>query len=309
MRRNHVRLKQLGRVLVVPVIAAGSFVVVAAAPATSFAQATITCEPAAAPAAVASPAAAASPAPVTAVPFPENAGEVDIFAASSLTDAFNAIAEDLEAANPGLDLVFNYAGSQALVTQLSEGAGADVFASANNTQMNAAIDAGVISGDPSIFAQNRLAIVVPKDNPAGITSFADLGKDGVKLVLAAEDVPVGQYGRLAICNAGADTATYGDGFVDSVSGNIVSNETNVKNVLAKVQLGEADAGIVYVTDVTADASADVTLIDIPNDVNVIAKYPVAAVEGGDSESAEAFISYLLSDEGQTTLESFGFQSK
>jgi molybdate transport system substrate-binding protein len=278
-----------------------------ATPATSFAQSTIEC--ATPSAAVASPAAAASPESVEAVPFPENAGEVDVFAASSLTDAFNAIGEDLEAANPGLDLVFNFAGSQALVTQLSEGASADVFASANTTQMNAAVDAGVISGDPSIFAQNRLAIVVPKDNPAGITSFADLGKDGVKLVLAAEDVPVGQYGRQAICNAGADSATYGDSFVDSVSGNIVSNETNVKNVLAKVQLGEADAGIVYVTDVTPDVAADVTLIDIPDTVNVIAEYPIAAVNGGDEQSADAFITYLLSDEGQATLESFGFQSK
>ncbi len=302
------RLKHLGQFFAVPIVAVGSFVAVAATPATSFAQAAISCDTPAA-AAAATPAASASPAAVTALPFPADAGEVDVFAASSLTDAFNAIGADLEAANPGLDLVFNFAGSQALVTQLSEGAEADVFASANTSQMKAAQEAGVISGDSSIFAQNRLAIVVPKDNPADITSFADLGKAGIKLVLAAEDVPVGQYGRQAICNAGADTATYGDSFVDNVAGNIVSNETNVKNVLAKVQLGEADAGIVYVTDVTADVSADVTLIDIPNDVNVIAKYPVAAVEGGDTASADAFISYLLSPDGQATLASFGFQSK
>lgn len=303
------RLRNLGHLLVVPIVALGGFVAVAASPATSLAQSTITCAPATTSAAIASPAAASSPEPVTAVPFPENAGEVDIFAASSLTDAFNAVAEDLEAANPGLDIVFNFAGSQALVTQLSEGAPADVFASANTTQMNAAVDAGVIDGEPSIFAQNRLAIVVPSDNPAGITSLTDLGKDGVKLVLAAEDVPVGQYGRQAICNAGADAVTYGDGFVDSVGANIVSNETNVKNVLAKVQLGEADAGIVYVTDVTPDVAGDVTLIDIPDAVNIIAKYPIAAVDGGDAQSAEAFISYLLSDDGQATLQSFGFQSK
>jgi molybdate transport system substrate-binding protein len=302
-----VRIRSLGHLLAVPVIVAGSFVAVVATPVNSLAQSAIECAPTSS--AIASPASAASPESVAATPFPENAGEVDVFAASSLTDAFNAIAEDLEAANPGLDLVFNYAGSQALVTQLSEGASADVFASANTTQMDAAVDAGVINGDASIFAQNRLAIVVPKDNPAGITSFADLGKDGVKLVLAAEDVPVGQYGRQAICNAGADTATFGDSFVDNVSGNIVSNETNVKNVLAKVQLGEADAGIVYVTDVTSDVAADVTLIDIPDTVNVIAQYPIAAVNDGDEQSADAFISYLLSDDGQATLESFGFQSK
>ena len=280
------------------------------APATAFAQATISCDPnlvAASPSA--SPAAAATPAPVTAVPFPENAGEVTVFAAASLTDAFNQMATDLEAANPGLKLVFNFAGSQALVTQLTEGAKADVFASANNSQMKAAIDGGVISGEPSTFAHNRLAIVVPKDNPAGIASMADLGKDGVKLVLPAEDGPVGQYARQSICLAGSDTATYGEGYIDAVSKNIVSNETNVKNVLAKVQLGEADAGIVYVTDVTPEVAGDVTLIEIPDAVNVIASYPIAAVEGGNADTATAFISYVLSPEGQATLASFGFQSR
>ncbi len=242
-------------------------------------------------------------------PSRRTADEITIFAASSLTDAFNAIGSDLEAANPGLDLVFNFAGSQALVTQLTEGAKADVFASANNSQMKAASDGGVIAGEPQTFAHNRLAIVVPKDNPAGIASIADLGNDGVKLVLAAEDVPVGQYARQSICIAGADTATYGDGFVDNVSSNIVSNETNVKNVLAKVQLGEADAGIVYVTDVTSDVAADVTLIEIPDTVNVIASYPVAAVTDGNADAANAFITYLLSAEGQATLASFGFQSR
>ena len=278
------------------------------APTIAIAQATINCDPnLAAPSPSASP--AATPAPVTAVPFPENAGEVTVFAAASLTDAFNQIATDLEAANPGLDLVFNFAGSQALVTQLTEGAKADVFASANSSQMNEAIEGGVISGEPSTFAHNRLAIVVPKDNPAGIASFAELGKDGVKLVLAAEDVPVGQYARQSICLAGADSAAFGEGFVDAVAGNIVSNETNVKNVLAKVQLGEADAGIVYVTDVTPKVAGDVTLIKIPDVVNVIASYPVATVVGGNADAAAAFISYLLSPEGQATLASFGFQSR
>lgn len=302
------RFKQLSHLLVVPIVAVSSFLAIAATPAGSFAQQTFTCDPPTT-ATAESPTTVASPEPVTAVPFPTDTGEVDVFAASSLTDAFNAIALDLEAANPGLDLVFNFAGSQALVTQLSEGAGADVFASANMSQMNGAVEAGVISGDPSIFAQNRLAVVVPKDDPAGITNFADLSKDGIKLVLAAEDVPVGQYGRQAVCNAGADTATYGEGFVDNVAGNVVSNETNVKNVLAKVQLGEADAGIVYVTDVIGDVANDVTVIEIPNEVNVIAEYPVAAVEDGDSDSADAFISYLLSADGQATLASFGFQSR
>jgi molybdate transport system substrate-binding protein len=279
-----------------------------ASPGLAFAQSAIPCDPATA-AAPTSATPAAPSASVDAVPFPENSGEVTIFAASSLTDAFNAIAADLEAANPGLDLVYNFAGSQALVTQMSEGAKADVFASANKSQMKAATDGGIIAGEPQTFAHNRLAIVVPKDNPAGITSMAELGEVGVKLVLAAENVPVGQYARQSICIAGSDTATYGDGFVDHVANNIVSNETNVKNVLAKVQLGEADAGIVYVTDITPDVAADVTLVDIPDAVNVIASYPVAAVAGGNAEAANAFITYLLSPGGQATLTSFGFQSK
>lgn len=302
------RSLSLARFALLAALLALAGLTVPVAPAMARAQATISCDPhLASSSPSASP--AATPTPVAALPFPEDAGEVTVFAAASLTDAFKQIADDLEAANPGLDLVFNFAGSQALVTQLTEGAKADVFASANNSQMQAAIDGGVISGEPSTFARNRLAIVVPKDNPAGITSFADLGKGGIKLVLAAEDVPVGQYARQSICLAGTDRATYGDGFVDAVAGNIVSNETNVKNVLAKVQLGEADAGIVYVTDVTPEVAGDVTLIEIPDAINVIASYPIAAVEGGNADAAAAFISYLLSPEGQMTLASFGFQSR
>ncbi|MCC6703769.1 MAG: molybdate ABC transporter substrate-binding protein [Thermomicrobiales bacterium] len=247
----------------------------------------------------------AEPAPVEALPFPENAGDVIVFAAASLTDVYTAIEADLEAANPGLDLVFNFAGSQALVTQLSEGAPADVFASANNSQMNAAIEAGVISGDPAEFAQNKLAIVVPSDNPAGIESIADLDNDGVQVVLAAEDVPVGGYARTSICAAEA-AGVDGEDFSAGVAGNVVSNESNVRNVLAKVALGEADAGIVYLTDITADVAADVTVIEIPNELNVIASYPIAAVEGGNAEAAAAFITYILSPDGQATLVEYGF---
>ena len=248
---------------------------------------------------------AAEEAAVTVVPFAENTGEVLIFAAASLTDVFTAIEGDLEAANPGLDLVFNFAGSQALVTQLSEGAPADVFASANNTQMNAAVEAGVISGEAAEFANNQLAIVVPADNPAGIESFEDLANEGVQVVLAAEDVPVGQYSRTSIC--GADAAGIGgEGFAEAVAGNVVSNESNVRNVLAKVDLGEADAGIVYETDITADVADSVTVIPIPTELNVIASYPIAAVEGGNADAAAAFISYILGPDGQARLAEYGF---
>jgi molybdate transport system substrate-binding protein len=202
-----------------------------------------------------------------------------------------------------------FAGSQALVTQLIEGAKADVFASASAAQMKAAQDAGVIEGPSTVFTQNRLAIVVPKDNPAGIQNPADLAKPGLKLVLAQAEVPVGQYARQGICTAGQDTATYGEGFVDKVAANVVSEEDNVKAVLAKVQLGEADAGIVYTTDVTTDVAADVTLIELPPAINVVATYPIAVVKGGNTELADAFIAFVLGEEGQAILAKYGFEPR
>ena len=281
---------------------AGSFQAVAQTP--------IDCSAFPAPAAAASPV-AATPAtettPAAAVPFPDGGGDLTVFAAASLTNAFDEIGATLEADNAGLDITFNYAGSQALVTQLTEGAEADVFASANNTQMTNASEAGLIDGDPQAFAGNRLALVVPTDNPAGIESLADLAGDDVSVVLAQPDVPVGQYARQSLCLAGADTATYGDGFVEAVTGNIVSEEEDVRDVLTRIQLGEADAGIVYVSDYVATEGGGVTLIDIPDPVNVVASYPIAAVTGGDADLAAAFISYVLGPDGQAVLEDYGFQ--
>ncbi len=161
---------------------------------------------------------------------------------------------------------------------------------------------------PVVFTQNRLAIVVPADNPAGIETYADLAGD-LKLVLALPDVPVGQYARQSICTAGEDSATYGDGFVDAVAANVVSEEDNVKAVLTKVVLGEADAGIVYTTDITADVDAHVTIIEIPADVNVVARYPIAPVAGGDTSLAAAFISFVTGPEGQAILLEYGFEPK
>jgi molybdate transport system substrate-binding protein len=267
---------------------------------------TIECTPPTSPVAAATtaPAIAASP-----VAFPENGGELTVFAAASLTDAFGQIKTDLEAANPGLTITYNFAGSQALVTQMEEGAEADVFASANPTQMKNATDKGLIAGSPSVFVQNSLVLIVPADNPAGITSLADLAKDGIKIDLAATDVPAGQYARQSFCLAGQDTATYGEGFVDKVGANVVSEEDNVRAVVTKVSTGEADAGIVYVTDVSGQLAEGTQTIPIPTEVNVVAKYPLAAVIGGNATLAQAFIDYVLGPEGQATLQSFGFQPK
>ncbi len=273
---------------------------------TVVAQEAITCpEPATQ---VASPAtAASSTADASPTEFPADGGDLTVFAAASLTATFEQIKSDLEAAHPDLSITYNFAGSQALVTQLSEGAEADVFASASRSQMTNAVDAGVISGDPEIFTQNRLTIVVPADNPAGIQSADDLDNEGLDLVLAAPEVPVGQYARESACKMAANPAVYGDGFLDGVAANIVSNEDNVKAVLTKVQLGEAEAGIVYTTDVTADVAGDVQVIEIPEDVNVVATYPIAPVEGGDATLANAFIDYILGPDGQSTLAGFGFE--
>jgi molybdate transport system substrate-binding protein len=259
-----------------------------------------TCEAPAAAAAESS--VEASPTAVEPIPFPEDAGTVTVFAAASLTDAFTEVETVLEAANPGLDIVNNFAGSQGLVTQLTEGAPADVAAFASNSAMANAVDADVISGEQVTFVENVLTLVVPTDNPADISSAADLANSGVKLVLAQENVPVGGYARASICKMAVDTATYGDDFVAAVAANVVSQEDNVRAVLSKVALGEADAGIVYTSDVTDDVVA----IEIPIEVNEIATYPIAPVAGGNEAAAAAYISYILSPEGQAILASYGF---
>jgi molybdate transport system substrate-binding protein len=270
---------------------------------------TIECPPPASPAT----AAATEPAPIAAeassVAFPAGGGELTVFAAASLTDAFGHIKTDLEATHPGLTIAYNFAGSQALVTQLDQGAPADVFASANDVQMKDARDRGLIEGDARVFAQNRLVLIVPKDNPAGIQTPADLANDGVKIDLAAASVPAGHYTRQSFCAMATDTAAYGVGFVDRVAANIVSEEDNVRAVVTKVSTGEADAGIVYVTDVTPNVAASLLQIEIPPAVNVVATYPIAAVKGGKVALAQAFIDYILGPDGQATLQTFGFGPK
>ncbi len=302
-----------GRSLTVPralilvfVFAAGARFGVATAAAQG---STIECPPAATPGApaVAETGGAATPVASETVAFPAEGGDLTVFAAASLTDAFEQVKDDLEAEIEGLRISYNFGGSQALVTQLAEGAEADVFASANDALMEAARADGTIAGEPMTFARNRLAIVVPADNPAGVDEANDLGEDGLRLVLAQPEVPVGRYARQSVCLMGREGATSGEGFVERVGGNIVSEEEDVRDVLAKVQLGEADAGIVYVSDAAA-AEGEVGVIEIPDEVNVVASYPIAAVEGGNEELAEAFIAYVVGPEGQATLRGLGFEA-
>ena len=270
------------------------------------AQAAIACPAPASPAAPAATGPRGTPATGTEISFPEGGGGLTVFAAASLTDAFEQIAAELEAANPGLAITFNFAGSQALVTQLGQGAEADVFAAANAAQMEAAQANGSIAGESVVFVRNKLAIVVPATNPAGIVDPADLAGDGVRLVLANADVPAGRYARESICLMGQDATTFGAGFVEAVSANIVSEEEDVRDVLTKVELGEADAGIVYVSDALIGGEA-VTQVEIPAAVNLLATYPIAPVIGGDPALAEAFIAYVLSPAGQGVLTGFGFE--
>jgi molybdate transport system substrate-binding protein len=181
-----------------------------------------------------------------------------------------------------------------------------VLATAAQSNMDTALEKELVADAGTTFVRNRLVIIVPSDNPGGVTTAQDLSKSGLRLVLAAAEVPVGRYARESLAKFSAD-ATYGAGFTDAVLANLVSEEPNVKAVVTKVQLGEADAGIVYVTDVTADVAGDISQIEIADPYNVIASYPIALTdEAGEPHVAQAFIDYVLSDEGQATLEEYGF---
>jgi molybdate transport system substrate-binding protein len=220
-------------------------------------------------------------------------GDVTVFAAASLTDVFEEITRAFEAAHPGVSVTFNFAGSQQLATQIAEGGPADVFASANQTQMDAVRDAGSITGEPVVFARNRLEIAVEPGNPQTIAGLDDLSRPGLKVVLAAENVPAGQYAREALDRAGVTVTP-------------VSLETDVRAVLGKVALGEADAGVVYTSDI-ASAGDQVEGVEIPDQANIIATYPAAVVaDAPNPAGARAFVDHITSDEGRAILRQFGF---
>jgi len=238
--------------------------------------------------------------PPTATPEPQT---LTVFAASSLTGAFTEIGKAFEAANPGITVTLNFAGSGALRTQIEEGAPADVFASASGKEMDTLVTGNFITKDaPQIFLTNKLVVILPANNPSALEKLEDLSKPGIKLVLAAETVPVGNYARQALDKM---NGSFGTDFKDKVLANIVSNEDNVKQVVAKVQLGEADAGIVYISD--SIAAPDLKSIEIPTDLNVIAKYPIAPLtKSENADLAAKFTEYVLSAEGQAVLQKWGF---
>lgn len=230
-----------------------------------------------------------------------------VFAAASLTDAFTEIGNQFQTQHPHVEFSFNFGASNQLAQQLAAGAPADVFASANGAQMDVAIEAGrIASGSQQAFVRNRLVVIFPADNPANIQSLSDLAKPGLLLVLAAAEVPVGQYSLDFLVKAGQEPA-FGPAYPDSVLANVVSFEENVRAVLSKVALGEADGGIVYGSDVTSEAAADVGRLDIPDDLNTIATYPIATLrDSQQAEMATAFVEFVLSAEGQGILGDYGF---
>jgi molybdate transport system substrate-binding protein len=219
-----------------------------------------------------------------------SANEIKVFAAASLTAAFTELGQQYTSANGGTKVTFNFAGSQALATQIQQAAPADVFASADLTNMGKVKD---LVGTPQNFASNLLQIVVEKGNPKGVKTLDDLANPDLKVVLAAPDVPAGKYAAEVLNTA-------------KVTVKPVSEEDNVKAVVTKVSLGEADAGIVYVTDVTAGGDK-VQGVDIPKDQNVTATYPIASVKAGKAQDkAQAFMGLVLSAQGQQVLKQYGF---
>jgi molybdate transport system substrate-binding protein len=233
--------------------------------------------------------------------------ELTVFAAASLSDAFKLIGKSFQNTHPHLQVTFNFAGSQQLVLQLTQGAPCDVFVSANKKQMAAVINAGRIDiASVKIFAHNRLVVITPKENARGVKSLSDLGKLKLKIILADKSVPAGQY-ALEFLDKCSHTAVLGADFRENVLRNVVSYEENVRSVLSKVVLNECDAGIVYTTDAASDTARRLTTITIPDSLNVIAEYPVAAIKDSDQKDiAEEFVRYLCSKEGQSILRNFGF---
>jgi molybdate transport system substrate-binding protein len=220
-------------------------------------------------------------------------GDITVFAAASLTESFTEVGEAFGAANPGATATFSFDASSALVEQITQGAPADVFASADSANMDKLTEAGLHGSEPVIFATNLLTIVVAPGNPLGITGVADLADADLTTVICADEVPCGRYATEIFAHAGVTVTA------DSL-------EQNVRGVVNKVTAGEADAGVVYVTDVTA-AGDGADMVEIPEDINVLAEYPIATVEGsGSAEVGETFIEFLTGTEGQAIMAEYGF---
>ncbi|HET8618540.1 MAG TPA: molybdate ABC transporter substrate-binding protein [Acidimicrobiales bacterium] len=220
-------------------------------------------------------------------------GPVTVFAAASLTDAFGALASAFEDANPDASVELNFGASSALREQILAGAPADVFASANTANMDQVVEAGAVEGEPEVFARNELQIVVPAGNPGDVRGLDDFADPDLLVGLCAEQAPCGQFGRRVLANANVTPAQDTD-------------EPDVRSLLTKVEAADLDVGLVYATDVRAAGDA-VEGIEIPEEDNVVADYPVAALSAAtEPDVAAAFVAFVLSAAGQDVLASYGF---
>ena len=231
---------------------------------------------------------------------------VTVFAAASLAEPFRAVADAFEADNPGVEVKFDFAGSQALRTRLEHGARADVFASADWEQMAAVRKANLLGNVPEYFATNRMAVVAPTGSSA-VQSLDDLARPGVSIAIASAEVPAGAYAR-ATLDLMAASEDFADDFAADVLSNVVTHETNVRAVAQKVALGEVDAGMVYETDARATQHGDAfRVIEIPLQFNPAAEYPIATLgESVNTQAALDFIAFVQGDDGQAILREYGF---
>jgi molybdate transport system substrate-binding protein len=235
----------------------------------------------------------------------EEESTLTVLAASSLTDAFGELEDTFEEENPGVEVRQSFESSSALLIQIQQGAPADVFASAAEEEMDVAVDEGYVAGEPKVFVRNREVVLVPMDNPANIESMEDLAEPGLKLVLAERGVPAADYAEEILGKANAE---YGSGFKQAVLSNVVSREADVRGSVNRVALGDADATFGYASDYTPDVRGRVKVIRIPEDLNILATYPIAALKDAeDPELARAWVELVVSDKGQRVLEEWRFE--
>jgi len=264
------------------------------------------CSAGATPPPAASPSAAhvASVSPSSAVPPSTAAADLTIFGAASLKGALAKVKAAWEAANPGSTLTISTDSSSALETQIEQGAPADVFLSADATNPKKLVDKGLAAGAPVTFAGNELTVIVPTANPAAIATPGDLAKRGVKVIAAGDAVPITTYASQLVANLAREPG-YPTDFASAYAANVASKEDNVKAVVAKIELGEGDAAIVYATDATA--STKVTVVAVPRSANVLATYAGVAVKAsGHVADAQRFLDWLAGPAGQALLAGFGF---
>jgi len=232
-------------------------------------------------------------------------GTLTVLAASSLIDAFGELGETFEMRNEGVTVKQSFESSSTLLTQIQQGAPADVFASAAQEEMDTAVEDGLVAGQPEVFVKNREIIMVPKDTPAGIEEFPDVAEPDVKLALAQKDVPAADYALQILDKA---NARYGSSFKKDVLSNVVSREADVRASVNRVVVGDADATFGYASDYTVDIRDRVKVVQIPPDLNIIATYPIAALKDAEDPGlAKKRVELVTSKEGQRVLEKWNFE--